>query len=142
MRRVTWHDDEHELVVDAPHTEPVERASCCDCGGKYQFNAEFFRSRALSPPRRCQACRDQRRAARSDTTLRLTGVVERAVEHKDYVFIRSGQDRYFGHRGNTVPTDWPLQVNDVVTFEASADPNDYRQARKLPRAFVIARSAG
>ncbi len=39
--------------------------TCCDCGERFLFSAgeaAYYKSRLLSTPRRCKACRERRRA--------------------------------------------------------------------------------
>lgn len=135
MRSRHHHDDEADApVVEA--TPTVIRTTCCDCGARFQFNREFFASRALSEPRRCVSCREHRRQTRA-APVRIVGRVVTA--HVDYCFLlaEDGTTKFFAHRSAVVPEHWPLQVNDRVTFEPAEAAADYGQARRLPRAFVV-----
>jgi hypothetical protein len=43
------------------------RLTCADCGGTFRFEwgeQQFFKSRGLTPPKRCSSCRSSARGGR------------------------------------------------------------------------------
>jgi len=64
--------------------------TCVTCNYEFKFDATFFASRNLAPPRRCRRCRELRRASRARFHGRLTSagvrfVVVRADDGSEFI---------------------------------------------------------
>lgn len=62
--------------MEKPHESGIEVTDetivCCDCGELFTWTLGeklYYRDRRLSPPRRCPACREQRRKRITHTDL-------------------------------------------------------------------------
>jgi len=61
-------------------TEIQDRIICCDCGQEFVFTigeAEFYRSKGFTPPRRCKPCRQELKLKKRREDERARGEVKR-----------------------------------------------------------------
>ncbi|MGE0359670.1 MAG: cold-shock protein [Vicinamibacterales bacterium] len=113
----------------------MAEAVCVECSYPFRYDAEYFASRALQPPRRCKRCRDERRATRPPAGPRETGTVVQIIAHAGYGFLApaaGGDGDVYLHRADCAV--WPLPLGAVVEFERR--PDEHVIGRR-PRARCV-----
>jgi hypothetical protein len=90
------------------------KAECVDCHKPFSFDAEWYRAKSLSSPRRCASCREARRSSWITVSARIERVADA------YVFAHSDDQLFFISPRRIPPGMLPLDVGDIV--ELSYDP--------------------
>jgi hypothetical protein len=105
-------------------------ARCRDCGGGFQFDAGFYASKRIAPPKRCQACRADRRSRRE--TVR--GVVYRVGPR----FGLARDDAHVVFHAPDLRDDSLFRPGDRIVWEA--DPAQRPAPGRNATAYSVRRA--